>query len=376
MLAGNERRTEHLSRLAGLAIKEEYSRRRWMTPAMLQHAEPRPAGGTILAALDASVMLKYAPWRLTFRYGYTEVVMRAGPPQYTGRTEEGLSIALYPYPRLSFVPKGSAFLNHMSATSEDWSLHDPYAFEFITGWNSPMEELEYQLAYFRRGNSALIVAASDMRSDSALRDLSPLAALFMQKDFDQPALHTEKIVKGIARFSMSAPPESTLASIEVIATNGTSGRVRFATGPQEMPEQRVSLSDVLLIERTPNLPKTLVQAESLSLGRTRVPFASTVGLFWEMYGLANSEAPHMSMVVTHGRNSFLGNLFGGSNREDTLATTIWNEPPVAGNAIESRSIGLDLRSLPGGTYTLSLTMELPGQAPVTSKRTVAVLGWQ
>ncbi len=372
---GNERRAEHLARVVELMLGAGFRRVGAMNPAMMLRSKRLPTDSTVLAVLDPALQLKYAPWLLTYRWGFTEIVMRVGPPHYTARTDGGLMAALYPYPRVSFVPSGSVFLDHLHAHADDWSIHDPFAFEFVNGWFAPVRELNHQIAYFRRGDSVRIIAATDIKADSVFPESGLLKTLFLQRDFDKPATKSTGSGTGVVRFSLATVPESTLASIELVAKSGASGRVRLAVGPPPMPNQRVTLSDVLLVETRDTLARDLAQAESRALGTFRLAHGSTVTLFWETYGLAPGEKPRFAVVATRQRGSLLGGLLRAiTSRSDIDSLSIvQEEAAVEGREIESRSVNLSLGTLAAGSYMLSVTVEVPGQQRVVSSRPLEIL---
>jgi hypothetical protein len=371
---GNERRSEHLSRLMDLVVAEGGLRRSRMTPAMVRTFKPPPAGQSVLGALDPDFQLKNAPWRLLWRFGYTEVFVRAGPPHHFARTWDNRSVAQYPHPRVSFVPRGHAFGNHLEVTSDDWIIYDRDAFEFMNGWLAPMRGVDYQVAWFRRGDSARVVAASDIRADSLLAAIALTPTLILQRDYDAEVTRVTGTGSGVSRFGVTAVPESTLLSLELVASNGTSGRARMGSGPPPMPRQRVTTSDILLVESRDEPPSSLEDAETRTVGVSRFAADSTITLFWEMYGLAAGEKPRIEVTATRDRGSLLGGLLRAVTARQGSASlaVIWEEPAVQGNAIEARSIAIGLNSLEEGLYTLSLAVDVPGQQRVVTRRRLQV----
>jgi hypothetical protein len=370
----NERRAEHFSRLAELLIDEVTKTKRFMTPAMVMRARPLPADRTMLLAINPVMQLKHAPWKLTFRWGYDEIVMRAGPPHFIGRTGNGQEVAIYPHPRVSFVPDATIFVHHLAAEPDHWRINEPRAFEFMNGWLGPVRELDHQMAWFRRADSSRVVAATDIRSDSVYGTGGPAASLWLQRDYDQPAYRVEGTGTGLLTFAIAARPESTLVSIELLAKTGASGRARFAAGPPPMPSQRLTLSDFLLLEPSESAIASVEDALPRMLGSSRLGGRTAVSLFWEMYGLSADETPRISVVAVRQRDSFFGGLLRritGSDGLDSLSV-VWDEAPVAGRVIESRSVTIGLQSLANGTYSLAVVVDLVGQGQVMTRRVVEI----
>jgi hypothetical protein len=300
--------------------------------------------------------------------------MRAGPPHFRASNGTGLTLLIYPHPRLSFVPSAAVFLDHLNATAADWSLHKPLAFEFMNFWHEPIRELESQVAWFRRGDSARVVAAADLAGDSLLTGAQLQRTLFLQRDYDRPLFRSAGWGDGIVRFAQGARPESTLASIELVAPGGASGRTRFGTGPPPMEKQRLALSDILLMEPRQNLPADLEAATERALGRTTLASRANVSLFWEMYGLTAGEAPEIEVLATRQRGSLLGGLLRAITSRDAVDSlgVTWVEAPVAGLAQEPRSLTLNLSTLAPGDYTLVLSASVPGQNRATVRRKIVI----
>jgi hypothetical protein len=141
-----------------------------------------------------------------------------------------------------------------------------------------------------------------------------------------------------------------------------------------MPRQRVTTSDILLVESRDEPPSSLEDAETRTVGVSRFAADSTITLFWEMYGLAAGEKPRIEVTATRDRGSLLGGLLRAvtARQGSPSLAVIWEEPAVQGNAIEARSIAIGLSSLEEGQYTLSLAVDVPGQQRVVTRRRLQV----
>ena len=245
----------------------------------------------------------------------------------------------------------------------------------MNGWPWPMHGIPHQVAWFRRGDSARVVAATDIAEDSVLVPWKFRAEMFLQRDFDQPARMVAGSGRGIYRFGMLVPRDSTLASIELVATNLTTGRARLGTGMPPMPNQRVTMSDILLVEPWAQLPANLAEAESRSFGKTTFEAGSQIGIFWEVYGLSARERPRMTVVAERERGSLLGGLFGSifSRAQVDSAGVQWEEGPSAGRDIEPGAVNLSLGLLVPGNYTLSVAVEVPGQQRTVVRRQIQIV---
>ncbi len=383
---GNERRSEHLARVVELILIQGMRQHRMMTPAMAAREKAVPAGvpmpvsyAAATGEMDAGEVSEdgsTSASRLVFRFGYPEVVMRLGAPQWTAREEGTIStIALYPAQRLSFLPQSEVLFDHIHTQSSAWDLDADDAFEFMTPWPEPMREIDFQVAHFRRGDSSAVIVATDVSRDSVLAYEHFVASVTAQKDFDQPSLRAEKTGNNIFRIPFTISRDSTLLGIELLHSSGLAGRARFGSGPPPMPAQRVTMSDVLLMEREDFAATTgFTEAGRRALGSEKITVGSTIGLYWETYGLQKGEKPAMTIVVVPAPPGLLGRIARAITLQgpaDTLAVQM-EATPVAGNEIEARSVNLDLRTLKTGDYMLSVVVQAEGQEKVVARRAIEI----
>ncbi len=384
-IEGNERRSEHLARVVELILIQGHRQHRMMTPAMASREKAAPIEQPMAVspssstadidpgAVDEDGMVSAG--RLMFRFGYPEVVMRLGAPQWTAREEGTIStIAMYPTERLAFVPQGSALVDPIHSGADGWDLHAKDAFEFMSSWPHAMRDIEFQVAHFRRGDSSEVIAAVDVSRDSLLAYQDFMASVTLHKDFDQPVAKTERVGVNQVRLNVRTSRDSALFGVELLSRSGMSGRARFGSGPQPMPNQRVTLSDVLLMEPGEPLPSGLTEASWRALGSTRINTGSTIGIYWETYGLQKDEKPNVSIVVVPAARGLLGRIARAitlQRAQDSLSVQM-EATPVAGNEIEFRSVNLDLKSLEKGDYTLSVVVEVDGQLRVVSRRPIEI----
>jgi hypothetical protein len=381
---GNERRSEHLARVTELILSQAYREHRLMTPAMARAEKGIPLDRPMVVPVhtgskDVSIVGADTPirqmTRVTSRFGYPELVMRVGVPEYTAPEDDGFSlIAQYHRTRVAVVPRGAAILNPLAAQADDWKVNEPRAHEFMSAWPMPMRDLEYQLSYFRRGDSARIVAATDISRDSLLSGLEVVGSLVLQREMNGPQQVQEYLGRNMLRFDLTTVPDSTLLSLEVLERTGLTGRVRFGSVPPDHGSARVTLSDVMLIDNTDPRPPDLEEARWRTLGTTIRTTGSTTALFWEMYGLQPGDEPSISIVVSRlppGTLERIARAITFQSASDSLMVQ-WTEAPVVGAEIEPRSISLDLRTLGAGRYVLSVVLRMPGQPPVTSRRSIEI----
>lgn len=240
-------------------------------------------------------------------------------------------------------------------------------------------DLTFQDAWFRRGDSARLIVAAELPPIRTAEGLRPVSTnmngvLWLQSDYNKPYLHASASGASQVLFDLMAEPKRILASIESKHAAGPLGRVRFGSGPQEMPEQRVTLSDVLLFESGAALPSSLEEGATRARSNTTLQAGAATGLFWEIYGLRANENLHMSILVVPQRGREPVRLGGAARQTATDVVVIsWDESGAVGAPIEVRAVNLNLGALRRGTYTISVSVSVPGQDVVESVRTIEIV---
>jgi hypothetical protein len=345
---GNDRRSEHFAR---------------HTMVLLRDA-PTPYG---------------LPWgrdlaELTLRYGWPLWWTRA-PPRATGTAADVAVTGHHATPSFPFLPPTRAALDPAAAREEDFTLHaarprERYAPSYAKAFTAPA----HQAAVFRRGDTALVVAAYDLTADTVFAQAPLAAALVLARD--------ERTRPVVARRD-HAPPRGVLhaagawaplvLSLEVtMPERHHVARARYGWRPPAA-ERRVSLSDLLLFAADDSLPMTLEQAAPHALGSRAVPSDRQLGLYWELYGLgAGGSGRGATEVVTTAvtvlplKRGFLG--LGRSNR----VRLEWQDQPERVNGIGARTLTLDLSGLAPGRYRVVLSVKPADEPPVTASREIAV----
>ncbi len=388
---GNERRSEHLSRQVALLL-DAFSNQRLDSARvdMIVRGQRQmryeddllngvPTAGLLPRDLpDITRTRVFAPSPL----GYEEVVRRLGVPGYlqSTRPETGSPpqmVALFPNPRFSFVPSASTLLNPTSAPADGWKIVDDEQYEFQVTPDREFVDLDYQVAFFRRGDSARMVAAADMEGQPQLTRRGATAALYVRRDYtDSAELRARPIRTDLFIQAVDLPRGRTLVSMEILSRDSSwAGRVRFGAGLPAMPSQRVTLSDVMFVERRPRPPRDLEDAEHLMLGSTRLKKGSTLGLFWEMYGLVSGDSVHYAVKVTGERPGLLGMVGRAiTGQPAQIQPRVEGVIPVVSTAtVGAYALNLDLKTLSPGRYTLSVEVRVEGQQPVESVRAFEIL---
>ncbi len=389
---GNERRSEHLSRQVALRIDAFANQRLDSARADLlvrglrqtRYEDSVLAGGPVASNLPRRDASDLARTRVTLapQLGYEELVRRLGVPGYlhSARPEPGSPpqlFALFPKPRFSFVPAAAALSDLTSAPPEAWKIDDDEQYEFQATVDREYVDIDYQVAFFHRGDSARLVAASDLEAQPQLSKRGALAGLFVRRDPTEPGLLASRTFRGPLYIqSVTIPWQRTYVSLEILSRDSSwAGRARFGAGPPAMPSQRLTMSDVMLVDPRTHPPTNLEDAEPLALGSSRIRKGSSVGVFWEMYGLTSADSGTFSVAVSGQRSGILATVtraISGQNAPDAPAVN-GVLPRVTGSAVAAHSINLDLKALSPGRYTLAVEVRANGQQPVTTLRAFEIL---
>jgi hypothetical protein len=391
---GNERRSAHFSRTMAVIIDAATQDRVRATPAVVRTGGVEQLRNLVPVSLDKPLLVACGNFgrddmmdvRRTFlenlMFGYAELVLRVGVPTYCGSADEGGEFTQYPLSRQSFVPLAPAAMDHLRALPGDWRMRDRMAYEFMHGWTRAIVDLTRQDAHFKRGDSSRLVVVAELPPVDAEGFARPAtnrmrAELWLQGDYDKPSVRATASGTTRVLFDLNVAPQHVLASVESEHAGAPFGRVRFGSGPQVMPPQRVTLSDILLLDDGAGLPNTLTEAARVARPNTTVREGqgALLGILWEMYGLAQGETPRVSVLAVrqNGRDALrLGRNIARSGGPD-IALIEWTEAPVSGAPIEARSLNLSLATLRRGTYTLSIAISVPGQELAESVRTVDIV---
>jgi tetratricopeptide (TPR) repeat protein len=232
---------------------------------------------------------------------------------------------------------------------------------------------EHQVALFRRGDSAVAVAAFDLRRDTLFGDAPVRAALALGRD---PA---GELVVGAAEHPGSrgvviaaSPWRPGVLSVEVERIDAGHFAVARALVPPA--DSGMALSDLLVFEPGPSSPGSLAEAALTARSDLRLPSRRPVGLYWEVYG-ASGDTIRVSIAVVPGKRGFLGRLGRtlGMVGDQPPITLEWAGPHGGGADFLCRAIELDLSRLAKGRYDLVVQAEDRSGRRATARRPVVIV---
>ena len=292
---------------------------------------------------------------LMLRYGWPRWYSRSEPPIGSQMTASitGHDAGM-PY---DFIPRAHALdhVGHISA--DDWSLDDQRALTgYAPSFARSVHDLPSQVATFRRGDSALVVAAWDARRDTTLLGRALNAALVLVSPTGQATVVRDSSARTVGRLWVTAPIDSGVVSLELLAP-AERRAARSRVGLPARDSGRVVLSDLLLFAPSPTVANRLDAVRDSALATSVVSGARGVGVYWEAYGLTAPEPLHFTLSVEQHGVGWLRRTAERLHLADPTSglRLQWDEVPELTGDMAPRSVRLDLSRLRSGHYRVSLT---------------------
>ncbi|HEY7600970.1 MAG TPA: hypothetical protein VIB60_00555 [Methylomirabilota bacterium] len=251
-------------------------------------------------------------------------------------------------------------------------------------------DLDHQLAVFRRGDSARVVAGWSVPADSlvgrlgippappSVGDGAVRAALAVSREpADVPVLARKEARGSSGTLAVTVPWAPAVVSVEMLALEaGLAARARYGLPISGPSGERPALSDLLLIDLAAALPRSLEEAVPWVRGTTRLDPGASIGVFWELYPPGGGPYEvRWSMRLRDDRGGFwrgLGAALGLAGRAGGSTALEWMEPVPAGPSPVPRTLVLSLPDLPAGTYALELEAVFPDSRRAWVERQIVV----
>ena len=350
----NDLRTEFLARITRMYIEQD----------------SRTAMSDWWSSDDRETLLRYgvALW-------YQQGAARRGslePPQIAG---------IRRVPSFNFFPDAHAFASPDQLMPEDWEFGNVESRPtYAPIWAASFQPLvDHQVALFRRGDSAFIVAAFDVNDDAGLGETrrAGVFAAVVDRGGVLPPFGTTIEHAGLGVVStLMAPWRPMIISLEVQdPVNRAAGRMRFAP-KLSPPGTRLSLSDLLLYAPRDSAPKSLIEAVPLTLHTLRAPSNRQIGIFWETYGVrSEGETFDYALAVDPIDQGFIHSALVKLHVEDPDRglNLQWREVPSITGQIASRGVTVDLSRLKPGRYRVRLTLTSGTDLPIVAERSIEIL---
>ncbi|MDX1623811.1 MAG: hypothetical protein R3199_07500 [Gemmatimonadota bacterium] len=245
----------------------------------------------------------------------------------------------------------------------------PFADRFV--------DLEHQLALFRRGERAVVVAGFALEPDSVAADAPVEAALVVAAGPDAPPEIARSMEAGpAAAIADTVPWAPAVVSVEALARReGLAGRARYGLPIRTGSERAAAVSDLLLLDRAEPLPGSLDEAAPRARPTTRVGSGEAVGVYFEIDPPAGAERAEITLAVRDERGGFwhgLGSALGLVEQAGGGAGLSWVETVAADAGPIPRTLAVELPRLPEGRYALELTVDFGEAGTVVRRRGIEV----
>jgi len=349
MTPGNERRTEHFSRVLHTLLQEN-----------AVNTYGSSWGGDL-----AELILRFG-WAEKWTQEPSHSIYPSVPASVTGHEREpGYHFFLTQRPPDSLAQIAD-------------SLFDIYQFppreQYSPVYTRGFVRLDAQVARFRRGDSTKVVAAFDVGTDTIFGKTKFTAALIAMGD-EATRESKMQVEDSPTRnvLTVSSPWKEQLVGVELLAKD-SSAAARWRSGFAEIPldSGTISVSDLLFVDGAPSLPADLNEAIERAHGGTKFRRNSKIGLFWELYGKtpADSALP-ISLTIMPIDEGLLRRTFRALRiaPKPTPLMLRWQENGAAG-VLSARAIVLDLSAIPAGKYSVKL--EVGGSPSAVSSRIIEV----
>jgi hypothetical protein len=317
---------------------------------------------------------------LLMRFGWPTWWTRDHPSSLTGNAPPSI-VGHEPTPSFFFHPTdGLLEASPADAQPDDWepTTKRPSA-RYAPAYAASFSELRTQIAVFRRGDSAIVVAAYEPPQDSLFDDGVGEAALALGSNETTPMTVVRQRVEQspVQPLVARAAWAPMIASVELTAaTRRGVARARLGVRPdgrRSGAHGRLALSDILLHGAADSAAASLEDVSRHALGAARTATGGRVGIYWELYGVRPAGEP-LSVTLTVERVG-IGWRTRAAERLRLAATATplrvrWQEMPRRDNGIASRAITIDLSALPAARYRMQLLVTADDGSSAVSERLV------
>lgn len=349
MTSGNERRTEHFSRVTQTALQQDAVNTYGLS-----------WGGDLA--------------ELVLRFGWAEKWTQQPPanlsvgeqPSITGHERE---------PGFHFFPTKRPPDSLRPITDSLFEIDQfPPREQYAPVYTRAFVKLDAQVARFRRGDSTRVVAAYDVTADTLFSRGKLLAVLIAMADEATTPVRND-VAESPAKnvLWVTTPWKSQLIGVELLAPD-SAGAARWRSGFSDIPfdSTDISVSDLLFVDGGPSLPVDLDDAIARAHGGTKFRRDTRIGLFWELYGKAPADSTlPISLTITPIDEGFLRRAFRALRLAPKLTplNIRWQENGASG-VLSARSVLLDLSLVPAGKYAVKL--EVGNHLTATASRVIEV----
>ena len=323
---------------------------------------------------------------LTLRYGWPIAWTRQPAGNLIGGGGEPGLVGHERTPAHPFLPVRGTLENPASSDSAGWRSKGipPVRARYSPVYAKRLLPLEHQSALFRRGDSALVLAAWSVAQDSELsaavdaNDLTAAMVLTRGDEKDAVIVRSESPQR-TGTFMVRSTWGSMLMSIEVAAARRhTLSRARYGVRRSDESQSRIQVSDIVLYEPYDSTPTSAEDVVSHMRTSERIAVGSRVGIFWEAYNTdPTGEGIEVNITVAPENRGGGGWLTRGLRalrrvKEAQPVSVGMRDVSARGSPVTARAVEVDLATLTPGRYLLQLELNA-GPNVVRVERTITIV---
>ena len=311
---------------------------------------------------------------IVLRYGWATAFSRR--PRAVTSSSPPSVIGHEPKPAYAFLPKT------LEGDSATWDLTDATArARFHTPW-APLARWmdDAQWARFRRGDRSLVTVTFTADWDTVRTSGPSEATLVLSRGpwDEQPPVGRTEVQAGRGVLVASTGPGARLLAALEVRDSGTgailTNRVLLRALPAPTTTSRPVVSDILLFHPGETLPGSLSEAVAMAHPGVKVPERGRIGLYWEVYGVAETDSVGVTLAVEETRPGFLTRVartLGVTGRPQPIRLS-WTAAE-GGEGVMAQAIEVDLAPLGTGRYEVILRFTGPKLEGLEAKRGIEVL---
>ncbi len=320
---------------------------------------------------------------LLLRFGWPRAWSR-GPliPAGPGRPAQVSIVGHDPTPAHRFIPPHYVITSPVTSDSTDWAVQlPPVVARYQPPYAKRLLMLEHQQGLFRRGDTALVVLAYDVRRVAGIEG-APWEAALVATPIGAPQQLQTVIARAPSRGTLMvrAPWGPLLMSAELAAPGAsTLVRARYGIRPPLATGTRVSLSDLLFYTPYGDFPTTVEEVLPHAIPTQRVRSSQKIGVFWEAYG-TDPNGEQMTISLTVVQETEEAGVFRRSARALRLSrasapvSVTVQDLSARGSTRSARALEIDISTLRRGEYLVQLEVSVAGQYTIRTDRRIVVTG--
>lgn len=273
-----------------------------------------------------------------------------------------------------FMPDLAIVDEPWRTTEQDWKLEEGVGWERYEPGYARFETLRQQTALFRRGLELLAVVKADARVDASEHGYALFAEVGEHED---PPRHDYVRKDGAGRgvFVARLALRPQLLAVESWG-GGVARRSRFGTGDLARLRADPGISDILLFAGAAPAAPRLEDVLEPMLANATVR-SDTLGLYWEVYGVAEGTAGTVQVRVERERSGLSGlisglPLIGGGRAVPGVRWSFEAAPDAEG--VQAFAVSVPLAEVAAGEHTVTVTCRCGGRDLRATRKLMVLRG--